>query len=84
METLLAILGFLIPGLVCYWYNQWRERKRNEKLWEQAIKGESLRQKWREAEQKTDGVYDNEGCVWFVDPDGNTRTKLDEDDEKKG
>lgn len=83
METLLVILGFVIPGLVCYWYNQWREKKRNEKLWEQTIKDESLRQKRKEVGQKTDGVYDNEDYVWFVDPDGNTRIKLDAD-EKKG
>lgn len=83
METLLTILIFLIPGLVCYWYNQWRERKRNEKLWEQMIKGESLRQKWREAEQESDEADNNENCVWFVDPDGNVRKKMDEDNEKE-
>ncbi len=32
METIvMSIVVFLIPGLVCYWYNQRRERKRNER-----------------------------------------------------
>lgn len=38
MEAIvISILAFLIPGLVCYWYNQWRERKRNEKLMKEQI-----------------------------------------------
>lgn len=47
------------------------------------IKGESLRQKWREAEQESDEADNNENCVWFVDPDGNVRKKMDEDNEKE-
>lgn len=39
METIIiSILAFLIPGLACYYYNQWRERKRAGKLIEKQIR----------------------------------------------
>lgn len=38
IETIvISILAFLIPGLVCYWYNQRKERRRNEKQMKEQI-----------------------------------------------
>lgn len=34
MEAIvISILAFLIPGLVCYWYNKWREGKEMKNKW---------------------------------------------------
>ena len=33
----ISILAFLIPGLVCYWYSQWREKNRNERVIKEQI-----------------------------------------------
>lgn len=84
MEKFLAILSFLIPGIFCYWYNQWRERKREEELWEQRKKNEWLCQKWKEAKQNSDGKHADKDGIWFVDPEGNVKKYMDEDGRERG
>lgn len=76
MDAIIAILIFLLPGLVCYAYSERRKRKENAKFAEmmrQRMVGKQAQNQQEEHHSSNDTPKEK---VWYVDDTGNVTNHL--------